>query len=309
MSESRAEHLSTTRCVLAWVVLCVPLVGVWCCQPWLDPRTFDIGQLVVMLLSWKIASLICLLPGEWKRLPVHRFLGYWVWIGMQPRWFLVGEKADPRAPAPTVLGCLLNAITGGALLWLVPYLLPAGTPLMIRLWIALAGFGLLTLFARLDVWALIFRALTIPVEKLFVCPIAATTLGEFWGQRWNRIVSGLLREVLFLPLAHRVGVRIALFAVFLYSGVYHEIVSFIAGSGYGQPTAYFLLQFLGVSLEHIKPLRRWFRKHPGVSRLWTAAVVLLPAPLFLHAGFIDRVVLPMFAGMGVPGFGGGEGGP
>ena len=121
-----------------------------------------------------------------------------------------------------------------------PHCLPDATPLTIRFWIGLAGFCFL-LLVRFDVAALIFRAMGFAVEKLWDCPIAATTLGEFWGQRWNRVVSGMAREILFLPLARRVGAQLALFAVFLYSGLYHEIVSFMAESGYGGPLLYFLL--------------------------------------------------------------------
>jgi hypothetical protein len=35
------------------------------------------------------------------------------------------------------------------------------------------------------------------VEKLWDFPISATTLGEFWGKRWNRIVSGMARDIIF----------------------------------------------------------------------------------------------------------------
>ena len=94
------------------------------------------------------------------------------------------------------------------------------------------------------------------VEKLWDCPIAATTLGDFWGRRWNRIVPGFLREVVFLPVCALAGAKVALVAVFLYSGMYHEFVSFMARSGYGGPTLYFLLQCLGVAIENTRPVRR-----------------------------------------------------
>jgi hypothetical protein len=296
-----ASVTPTSRFVLAWVIMLGSLVGFWCCRPWLSVKTFNYGQIVVLMLTWKVASLLCLPPSDWARFPVHRLLAYLIWIGMQPRLFLAGRAPTPNAPAPTVLGCLGNGVTGAALIWWVPLYLPAETPLTLRVWIALVGFGLLSLFARLDLWALVFRLIGFPVEKLFVCPIAATTLGEFWGQRWNRIVSGMLRDVVFLPLARRAGVWISLFVVFLYSGLYHEAVSFMAESGYGGPTAYFLLQFAGVALETVRPVRRWFHAHPWVGRLWTALVVLLPAPLLLHPAFVDQFVVPMFAEMGVPG--------
>jgi hypothetical protein len=200
-----------------------------------------------------------------------------------------------------VLGFLLNVLTGAVLFWGVPYLLPEATPLAIRFWIALVGACFLFLIARFDFYALIFRLMGFQVEKLWDCPVAATTLGEFWGQRWNRLVSGLLREVMFFPLARRVGAQVALFAVFLYSGLYHELFSFIAGSGYGGPMLYFLLQYLGVLTENVRPVRRRFKEHPWLGRTWTFAVVVLPVGLFLHPGLVDRVVLPFLAESGVPG--------
>src|SRR5262249_54561721 len=153
--------------------------------------------------------------------------------------FLKGQLTAADAPLPSVSGILLNGLAGVALLWLVPHLLPAVTPATIRFWIALVGFCFLSLFARLDIVALIFRAMGFAVEKVMDCPIAATSLGDFWGRRWNRIVSGMLREVVFFPMARWAGSRVALFAVFLYSGLYHEGVSFMAGSGYGGPSLYF----------------------------------------------------------------------
>src|SRR5262249_3508741 len=109
-------------------------------------------------------------------------------------------------------------------------------------------------------------------------------------------------DVVFKPVARGAGVWVALVAVFLYSGLYHEIVSFIAESGYGKPTAYFLIQLLGVAIENVRPVRRRLRSHPWVGRLWTLAVVVLPSGLFLHPAFIDKFVLPLFAERRVPGF-------
>src|SRR5262249_31007781 len=162
--------------------------------------------------------------GAWARLPPLRLLAYCVWPGMQPHQFLAGQRTAAGAPVPTLSGFLLNVLTGAVLLWLVPRFLPAATPRAVRFWIGLVGSCFLVLFARLDFWALIFRAMGFAVEKLWDCPIAATSLGDFWGRRWNRIVSGFLREVIFHPVARRRGAQVALLAVFLYSGFYHEIV-------------------------------------------------------------------------------------
>src|SRR4029079_4092577 len=169
----------------------------------------------------------------------------------------------------------LNVVTGAVLLWLVPRLLPDGTPRVIRLWIALVGACFLFLVARLDFVAFLFRAMGFAVEKLWDCPVAATSLGDFWGRRWNRIVPGLLREVIFLPVARRAGAKVALLAVFLSSGFYHELVSFMARSGYGGPFLYFLLQWLGVAIENTRRARRLLRGRVWLARAWTFAVVFL----------------------------------
>ncbi len=173
----------TRRFVLAWSLMIGSLVGFWCCRPWLGTSAFNYGQLAVLLVTWKIASLICLPPGAWVRLTPLRLLAYCIWYGMQPKQFLEGEVTAARAPVPSVSGILLNALTGSALLWLVPRLLPVATPLTVRFWIALVGFCFLSLFARPDFVALIFRrVMGFPVERIMDCPVAATTLGEFWGQ-------------------------------------------------------------------------------------------------------------------------------
>ena len=134
------------------------------------------------------------------------------------------------------------------------------------------------------------------VEKLWDCPIAATSLGDFWGRRWNRIVPGFLREVIFFPVARRAGAKVALLAVFLYSGMYHEFFSFMARSGYGGPTLYFLLQCLGVAIENSPRMRRLLRGRVWLARAWTFAVVVLPVGLVLHPGFVDGYLVPIAGG-------------
>ncbi len=288
------------RFVLAWAVMIGGLVGFWCCRPWLGTSAFNYGQFVVLGATWKIASLLCLPPRAWARFTPLRFLAYCVWIGMQPRQFLAGQRTAPDAPIPTVAGIVLNAVTGAVLLWLVPRFLPVGTPWGICFWIALVAFAMLFLVARFDFWSLVFRAMGFAVEKLWDCPIAATSLGDFWGRRWNRIVPGCLREVIFLPVARRAGGKVALLAVFLYSGLYHELFSFMARSGYGGPMLYFLLQCLGVAIENTRRAHRVFRGRPWLARAWTFAIVVLPVGLFLHPGLVNGFVVPMLVFGGVP---------
>ena len=89
--------------------------------------------------------------------------------------------------------------------------------------------------------------------------------------------------------------------MFVYSGLYHEMVSFLAGSGYGGPTLYFLVQYLGVAAESSGPGRRVLRGRPWLGRAWTLAVVVAPVGLLLHRGFVEGYLVPMLAEAGVPG--------
>jgi alginate O-acetyltransferase complex protein AlgI len=300
MGTPREGSAPLWRYVLAWTVMVGGLAGVWGGRPWLDATTFIWAQFVVLLVTWKFASLLCLPPGTWPRFTPLRFLAYCIWYGMQPQQFLRGFTPTLGTPVPTIRGLVLNIAGGALLVWGVPYLLPDATPLTVRFWIAMAGFTLF-LIARFDLYGLVFRAVGIPVEKLWDCPIAATTLGEFWGRRWNRVVSGMAREIIFFPVARLTGAKVALFAVFLYSGVYHEIASFMTQSGYGGPTAYFLLQYVGVAIESIRPVRRHLQRHPWMGRAWTIAVVLLPVGLLFQPALVDEFLMPLMVRTGVPG--------
>src|SRR3954453_4582600 len=114
----------------------------------------------------------------------------------------------------------------------------------------MAGFSCVVHFGLFDLMAAAWRRAGVPVEKLFVCPLAARSLADFWGNRWNRAFSGFSRDLLFLPTARRFGGRLATLAVFCFSGLVHELViSLLAGGGYGGPMLYFLPQGVLVLAE------------------------------------------------------------
>jgi D-alanyl-lipoteichoic acid acyltransferase DltB (MBOAT superfamily) len=147
--------------------------------------------------------------------------------------------------------------------------------------------------------AVTWRRAGVPVEKLFVCPLAAKSLADFWSNRWNRAFSGFARELIFRPLARRLGTTGATLAVFLFSGLAHELViSVPAAGGYGGPMLYFLIQGLLVLVENTRAFRRAMRNRPMCAWLWTAAGVLGPMPLLFHRPFLERVVLPFLAALG-----------
>ncbi len=247
----------------------------------------------------KAATLLRLEAGERRRLSWVRLLAYVLWPGMRPEPFLGGA---PAAPQPLGRTGLVNLVCGAVLLWVVPVWLPAGTPWEARIATAITGFALVVLFGMMDGWAALYRRLGIPAEKLWDNPPAATSLADFWGNRWNRIFSGFGRDMLFLPLARVAGARAASLAVFVFSGLVHEWAwSMSVRSGYGGPTLYFLIQGLLVQVESNALGRRLIRRSPLAGRVWTWLAVLVPLPLALHPAYLKGYVVPYLSGLGVSG--------
>jgi hypothetical protein len=130
-------------------------------------------------------------------------------------------------------------------------------------------------------------------------PFLATSLAEFWSARWNTAFHLLAQDVAFRPLARRRGPTGATIGVFLISGLVHEaVISLPARGGFGLPTAYFVLQGLGVLAERARCGRRL-----GLGRGlrgWLFALICAAGPAFwlFHPPFIHRVILPMLQAIG-----------
>jgi alginate O-acetyltransferase complex protein AlgI len=124
-------------------------------------------------------------------------------------------------------------------------------------------------------------------------PALSTSLADFWGGRWNTGFHQLAVGIVFKPLRSRLGPAGAMLAVFLVSGLVHDLViSFPAGVGFGLPTAYFLLQAAGLTLE-----RSAYGKALGLGRgtlgwLFTLIIAAGPAFWLFHPWFVMGVVLP-----------------
>jgi D-alanyl-lipoteichoic acid acyltransferase DltB (MBOAT superfamily) len=115
------------------------------------------------------------------------------------------------------------------------------------------GLILLLHFGGFEILALAWRALGIEAEAIMRSPISAHSLSEFWGKRWNLGFRLLSHRFVFQPVQRLVGPSAAALLVFFFSGLIHEpVISVPARGGYGLPTAYFLLQGLGASLERSK---------------------------------------------------------
>lgn len=166
-------------------------------------------------------------------------------------------------------------------------------------WVGMIGLVFLLHFGAFHLLSLLWRALGVNAMPIMQSPGSATSLARFWGGSWNVAFSDLMNEHLFKPIARQLGARRALFAVFLISGLLHELViSLPAHGGYGLPTLYFASQGLALLFER-SPVGRDIGLGSGWKG-WCFVALVSGATAFwlFHPTFIRNVILPMLHAIG-----------
>ncbi|XP_031125006.1 acyl-CoA--sterol O-acyltransferase 1-like [Ipomoea triloba] len=117
------------------------------------------------------------------------------------------------------------------------------------------------------------------MEPPFNEPHLATSLQDFWGRRWNLIVSNILRPTVYAPVKSATGrvlsrkwaVVTAVMATFVVSGVMHELVFYNIGRvrPSGEVLGFFVLHgaCLGVEIG----VKKWLK-----GRFWVPGFVSGP---------------------------------
>jgi len=225
--------------------------------------------------------------------PAWRSVAYLLaWPGMDADAFLDAKQHVSSPRFMTWLWATLETALGAVLMWIVPRSLPAGEPLL-RGWTGMLGLILLLHFGSFQLIALAWRRLGVDAKPIMSAPLRSTSLAEFWGKRWNLGFRQLSYELIFRPLHRALGVEVAGLLVFVVSGLIHDLViSLPARAGYGLPTAYFVLQGTGITIEH-----SGFGKRLGLGRgargwLFMAVVIIAPVVWLFHPWFVQRVIIP-----------------
>jgi hypothetical protein len=244
-------------------------------------------------LTWRRALAVT------ETMPCWRSLGYLLaWPGMDAEAFF-DIPIRPSAPSRAAWAqAVVKTLFGAVLVWgAVGQVFPWSS--WAAGWIGLAGLTFLLHFGVFHVLALVWQRAGVGAEPIMRWPIAARSVGDFWGRRWNLAFRRLAHEFIYLPLASRLGVTGAMTVSFLVSGLLHELViSLPADGGYGLPTAYFLLQAAGLRAEH-SPLGRRFGLGRGdLGRVFALGVVGLPAVALFHPPFVEQVAIPFLHALG-----------
>lgn len=224
---------------------------------------------------------------------VGRSLAYLLaWPGMDADTFLDPQVQSHRPNRQEWLWATTKTVFGIVLLWVIARRIPAEQSLL-RGWIGLFGLIFLLHFGSFHLVALFWQTNGINAAPIMSSPILSKTLSEFWSKRWNLGFRQLAHEFIFKPLQKHAGASVAGLLVFVASGLIHDLViSVPARGGYGLPTAYFVVQGLGVLLERSALARRigLQKKHP--DRIFTVIVTAAPAFWLFHPLFIHRVIIP-----------------
>ena len=229
----------------------------------------------------------------------HQVLGYlFGWVGMDPTPFSKQTTATLWVPPREWVGAFMCVLLGSGLIWGGVRQLPATTPLAGG-WAGMFGVILLLHFGTFHLLALFWQRAGVSAKPLMRAPLLATSLGDFWGARWNTGFHTLAHEFVFRPVRRRVGPAVAMLTVFLASGLLHELVITLpAHGGYGLPTAYFLLQGLGLVLER-SALGSKFGLATGIrGRAFALLVTAAPAFWLFPPVFVRNVILPMLHALG-----------
>jgi membrane bound O-acyltransferase family protein len=276
---------------IGWIPIAVmpPAVAVCCdrLQPWklMWCLSFAIFAGLKWLTWWKARSRIT--HAKWRS--VAYILA---WPGMDADAFLDQNRRVRRPTRRDWFGALFKTAAGASLIWIVARYIPAREPL-VQGWVGMLGLILLLHFGSFEVVALFWQSIGVNASPIMSAPLRSTSLSEFWGERWNLGFRQLSYDLVFRPLLRICGAGVASFLVFLASGLIHDfVISFPARGGYGLPTTYFMLQGVGVTIEHSNFGKRLGLRNGLRGWLFTAAFAAGPVLLLFHRLFVLRVILP-----------------
>jgi hypothetical protein len=232
------------------------------------------------------------------RVPAWRHAAYLLaWPGLDPAAFLRGHPECPPRGVEWVRGSR-NLLIGIALFFGLARLV-APRSLYFAGWVGMTGLVMSLHFGLFHLLSCGWRRAGIEARPLMNRPVASTSLGEFWGRRWNTAFRDLTHRFLFRPMTRRFGARAGLAGGFVFSGLVHDLViSWPAGGGYGGPTLFFAIQGVGILVERSRVGRAIGLGRGAGGWLFAMLVLAAPAPWLFHQPFVKTVVVPFMHAMG-----------
>lgn len=157
----------------------------------------------------------------------------------------------------------------------------ASAPLLLARWLVGALFCYAaadTLVAAIRVG---YRLAGVVTPEIHRAPVLSRSIGEFWGERWNRPMHEWLSRHCFTPVARRCSPTLGVAVAFVASTIVHGWMTFF-GAGIRMAAvmaAFFLLQGVLVLVERALGVARW---SSVAAHSWTVVCVLGASPLFVE---------------------------
>ncbi|MEW5852870.1 MAG: MBOAT family protein [Myxococcota bacterium] len=198
---------------------------------------------------------------------------------------LFDTLATVRAPRRVDVGTLVSALlwTGVAAggLWAALHLDPHASGYLPARW----GLGALAFYAGFESMVgftvATLRLLGLEPPVLHDRPILSTSIREFWGLRWNRVVHGWLKAFCFEPVRSRLGTGAGVLATFAFSALHHAYLVWPA-QGVEMAlcmAAFFAVQPVLLLVERGAGTRDW---PVPLARVFTVAFIAASSPLIVE---------------------------
>lgn len=226
-----------------------------------------------------LAAMKGLVYAEWagpRHLTIPRYAVFaLLWFGMDPGTFVKRRTGlDWKGDVGIGLLLMLLGTLGAWFVWAMQWrhILLMFLPMSI-------GFH----FGALRVLKGTLRAAGFPVRTLFPNLLEARGIGDFWSKRWNVGYSQMMQRLVGRPVQNRFGEGAGVMAVFLGSGLLHELaITLPVRAGFGLPTLYFAAHGLLTLFE--RKLGRPIGKIPALL------AVVLPLGLLFPPAFQKEVI-------------------
>lgn len=265
------------RCLRSRSMIWLVIVGGVICGHYLtlgeDP-ILRMGGLCVVLLAGMKGLVYHAWGGRlsWRRYFIFSLL----WFGMDPGTFRY-RRAGLSWKSDVMWGFLLMGVgtIGAWVVWMMEWrqILVMFLPLSL-------GFH----FGALRVLKGIHRLAGFPVRTLFPNLLKTTGVSDFWSRRWNVGYSQMMQRVIGRPVSRRWGRQGGVCAVFVVSGLLHEVaITLPVQAGWGLPSVYFLVHGGLTILEE--------KFHFQLGRVVTLLLVMAPLAVLFPPAFQEEVIV------------------
>ncbi len=198
-----------------------------------------------------------------------------LWFGMDPGCF-AGKRRNCEWKSHAVTG--VNCILAGAILWYGCYYFQLRNVVLLFI-----PMSMVVHFGALRLLTAFWRMQGFPVRILFRNPLKMRGFRDFWSRRWNLAYSEMMARTVKKPLTPILGEKGSVFAVFLISGLLHELaITVPVQAGYGLPTLIFIVHGIFTVLEN---------KNSILSAVACAVLLIAGLPYLFNEKFQTEVII------------------